>query len=99
MILFARLSLAHLFFLFFDVGQRYEPAKHRPLSSLPTPCGLRGPGPPSFSLLTLDAEDKSEGGRVPGLGQKADLGWSCSFAISCCVILGVGHTLSEPQFP
>lgn len=77
MILFAPSPLAHLFFLFFDVGQHSEPAKHRPLSSLPTPCGLRGPGPPSFSPLTLDAEDKREGGRVspgawaegrPGLG-------------------------------
>lgn len=51
-----------------------EPAKHRPLSPHPTRCGPRGPGPPSFSLLTLDAEDKEEEAKgALGLGQKADL--------------------------
>lgn len=34
-----------------------------------------------------------------GLRQKAHLGWDFSSAISCCVTLEMGLTLSESQFP
>lgn len=66
----------------------------------PHPVASEGQDPPhSPPRLWVLRTGGREAKWVPGLGQKADLGWESSLAISCGVTLGVGLTLSEPQFP
>lgn len=81
--------------------QRRQAACHAQAFVFPShTLGPRRARAPLTSAWTLDAEDKEEEGKVsPGLRRKAALGWDGSLAVSCCVTLGVGLSLSEPQFP
>ena len=71
-------------------------AKPSPVPSL-MPGGFRGPGPPSVSPLTLDAEGGREGRQCEPwrAWRKAGLSWGSTLTDS----LGKGLTFSEPQFP
>ena len=64
------LPLAPDFFLISDVAPHREPAKHRPLLPLSHPVAseLQLSPPPPISPLTLDAEDKREGGLGDSFG-------------------------------